>query len=210
MVPKMLLHRPRNTGSVGRDELARRVTEFQQGHWVQLMRETNEFQFQSRPASTRTPEEETSRRALAAQSRVQRGQVSRARQELTGAALAPRKRSNIGGPSGTTPTRSCVGNPSRGVGFPTCKSSPVGLEGVREVSAGSSRRLFAWTWGMHQRDASGLSGRSRVVPVVVLCQRRLRQRNSSAHGGPSVNGGHRDSVAKTRRRGERNRQGEGR
>ena len=33
LVPKMLLHRPRNTGSVGRDELARRVTEFQQGHW---------------------------------------------------------------------------------------------------------------------------------------------------------------------------------
>ena len=33
LVPKMLLHRPRNTGSVGRDELARRVTEFRQGHW---------------------------------------------------------------------------------------------------------------------------------------------------------------------------------
>ena len=28
LVPKMLLHRPRTTGSVGRDELARRVTEF--------------------------------------------------------------------------------------------------------------------------------------------------------------------------------------
>ena len=66
------------------------VTEFQQGHWEQLIREANEFRFQSIPVPTQTPEEEVTRRALAAQSRVQRRQVSRARQELTGATSAPR------------------------------------------------------------------------------------------------------------------------
>ena len=37
LVPKMLLHRPRNTGSVGRDELDQRVVKLQQGHWAQLL-----------------------------------------------------------------------------------------------------------------------------------------------------------------------------
>ena len=209
LVPKMLLHRPRNTGSVGRDELARRVTEFQQGHWVQLMREANEFQFQSRPASTRTPEEETSRRALAAQSRVQRGQVSRARQELTGAALAPRNATTLEALQGRRPQDPVSAIPREVLDFQP--ASPLQLDSkafakcLREAPAGCS----PGPGGMHQRDASGLSGRSRVVPVVVLCQRRLRQRNSSAHGGPSVNGGHHDSVAKTRRRGERNRNWDG-
>ena len=53
----------------------------------------NEFRFQSIPVQTRTPEEEVTRRALAAQSRVQRRQFLRARQELVGAAL---ERSTIG------------------------------------------------------------------------------------------------------------------
>ena len=52
---------------------------------------------------------------------------------------------------------------------------------------------------MHKRDAPCLFGRSQVVPVVVLCQRRFRQRCSSSHGGPSVDGGHHDSIAETRR-----------
>ena len=41
-------------------------------------------------------EEEQMRRAQAAQNRIQRGQVSRARQELTGAALAPKNRATLG------------------------------------------------------------------------------------------------------------------
>ena len=95
LVPKMMLHRRRNTGSVGRDELARRVTEIQQGHREQLIREANEFRFQFIPVQTRTPEEEVTRRALAVQSRVQRGQVSRVQQELIRAALAPRNAATL-------------------------------------------------------------------------------------------------------------------
>ena len=116
-----------------------------------------------------------------------------------------KERSNTGGNSGATPSRANVSNPTRGHGFPTRESSAVGFEGVREVFAGSPVWLFSRPWGMHKRDAPRLLGRSRVVPVVVLCQRRFHQRHSSTHGGPSVDGGHHDSIAETRRGGERNR-----
>ena len=47
------------------------------------------FNLSSLSRHERTEEEQQIRRAQAARSRIQRGQVSRARQELTGAALAP-------------------------------------------------------------------------------------------------------------------------
>ena len=90
LVPKMLLHRPRNTGSLGRDELAQRVVKFQRDQWAQLIREANECSSLPSLVPPRTPEEEAIRRGLIAQSRVQREQVSRARQALIGASLAPR------------------------------------------------------------------------------------------------------------------------
>ena len=37
LIPLMLLHRPRGTGSLGRDELARRVELFAEGRWVELI-----------------------------------------------------------------------------------------------------------------------------------------------------------------------------
>ena len=88
MVPVMLLHRPRGTGSVGRDELAERIVDFEGGRWIHLLNAASAFA-PARPRQPGTAEEEWKRRGEAAQSRVQRGQVSRARQELIGAALAP-------------------------------------------------------------------------------------------------------------------------
>ena len=91
LVPAMLLHRPRCAGSIGRDELARRADQFAAGRWTELIN-------QARQTATRisrvTPDldeaEDQRRRGNAAQSRIQHGQVSRARHELTGARLAPR------------------------------------------------------------------------------------------------------------------------
>ena len=37
LVPIMLLHRPRHTGSVGRDELCHRADEFVRGRWAELL-----------------------------------------------------------------------------------------------------------------------------------------------------------------------------
>ena len=85
LVPAMLLHRPRGTGSVGRDELAQRADEFASGHFLYLLEMASRHATESRKWGT-TME----RRGRAAQRRVESGQVSRARHELTGAALAPK------------------------------------------------------------------------------------------------------------------------
>ena len=91
LIPMMLLHRPRGSGSVGRDELCKRADEFARGHWMELIQSArNSHRTPSSPGVERTDEEERTRRGVVAQERVMQGQVSRARQVLTGAALAPK------------------------------------------------------------------------------------------------------------------------
>ena len=92
----MILHRPRSSGSVGRDELAKRVTDFERGRWMELLEVASRFTLSSYSRRARSEEEEQIRRGQAAQSRIQRDQVSRARQELTGAALAPKNGATLG------------------------------------------------------------------------------------------------------------------
>ena len=87
LVPIILLHRPRGTGAVGRSGLAHRAEEFARALREEALRNTPAH---SRGRPERSDAEESERRGKAAQARVQRRQVSRARQELTGAALAPK------------------------------------------------------------------------------------------------------------------------
>ena len=94
LVPFMLLHRE-VSGSVGRDELAQRVADFEGGRWIQLLDAASAFTPARPRQTTITAEEEQKRRGLVVQSRIQRGQVSRARQELTGAALAPKNEETL-------------------------------------------------------------------------------------------------------------------
>ena len=87
----MLLHRPRGTGAIGRDELAIRVDHFIAGRWRLLISSGQECMSRPRGSERAHPVlNEKERRGRAAQSRVQQGQVSRARHELTGAPLAPK------------------------------------------------------------------------------------------------------------------------
>ena len=87
----MLLHRPKCSGSVRIDELRKRVDQFARGHWMELiMRARNGHRTPPLPGVERTDEEKRTRRGVVAQERVIQGQVSRARQVLTGAALAPK------------------------------------------------------------------------------------------------------------------------
>ena len=91
LVPMMLLHRPRGTGSIGRDELALRADHFMAGRWRSLIASAQECVLQPRKIERdQIVHNEQERRGRAAQSRVQQGQVSRARHELTGAPLAPK------------------------------------------------------------------------------------------------------------------------
>ena len=89
LVPIMLLHRPRHTGSVGRDELCHRADEFVRGRWADLLNDAQDHAVRQ-PRRSPHGHDDKARRGAAAQSRVQRGQVSRGRHELTGAPLAPR------------------------------------------------------------------------------------------------------------------------
>ena len=90
LVPVMLLGRPRGCGSIGKDELALRSDKFARGEWLELLDEARTNTQGNRPRVTKSDSEESGRRGRAAQSRVQRGQVSKARQELTGAAVEPK------------------------------------------------------------------------------------------------------------------------
>ena len=83
LVPMMMLHRPQGSGSVGRSELVHRADRFAAGRWAELVHDATQHH-----QSERSEEDECERRGKAAQARVQRGQVSRARQELVGAKLA--------------------------------------------------------------------------------------------------------------------------
>ena len=87
LVPTMLLHRPRGTGSVGRSELGHRA-----GRWTELVLEATQQGVSHASRCERSAEADRAHRGKAAEARVQRGQVSRARQELTGAKLAPKDR----------------------------------------------------------------------------------------------------------------------
>ena len=90
LVPMMILCKPRSAGSVGRDELAKRIEDFEGGRWVELLEAAVAFIPGVRHRTQCTEEEDMIRRGEAAQSRVERGQVSRARHELVGAPLAPK------------------------------------------------------------------------------------------------------------------------
>ena len=96
LIPVMLLHRPFGTGSVGRRALAQQVDDFARGLWTDLIQKAcNTVPKPPSATPVRSAVEEQERRGKAAQSRVQRGQMSRAHQELTGAKLAPRDESTL-------------------------------------------------------------------------------------------------------------------
>ena len=95
VIPMMLLHKPQGVGSVGRSELAQRVNLFQRGSWAQLIHQACAVPRERSTHRDMTEEEEHARRGKAAQNRVQMGQVSRARQELTGASVAPRNAATL-------------------------------------------------------------------------------------------------------------------
>ena len=75
LIPMMLLHRPRGSGSVGRDELCKRADEFARGHWMDLIQSArNSHRTPSSPGVERTDEEERTRRGG---DRRRRSRVSR-------------------------------------------------------------------------------------------------------------------------------------
>ena len=86
VLPFWLLRRPHGGGRVGKVELSKRFDDFAAGSWTQLHRNAElDTPSPSRKHTTMTIEE----KGRAVEQRVRMGEVSRARQCLTGAAVAP-------------------------------------------------------------------------------------------------------------------------
>ena len=99
LAPRLLLARCRDTGPVGRAALLRRVELFESGLWEQLLEEARA----GAPTGQRNPPRTNSAVLEEACERVRQGQLSRARQALTAAALAP----------GTDETLQALSDPTR-------------------------------------------------------------------------------------------------
>ena len=106
----MLLNKPKGWGSVGRDELALRVDRFLRGEWLTLLEDARANMPKLRSGENSLDVTADKQRRGAAQSRVERGQVSRARQELTGATLAPKTDETLRELQGRRPQEMIPGN----------------------------------------------------------------------------------------------------
>ena len=100
LAPRLLLARCRDTGPVGRAALLRCVELFESGAWEQLLREARAG---APTASQRSMPRTDAAVPEEACERVRQGQLTRARQTLTAAALAP----------GNDETRHALSDPSR-------------------------------------------------------------------------------------------------
>jgi len=109
LAPRLLLHRPREQGTVGREALLQRSRDFFAGRWDALLAAARATATAPRAGSaadaTDAADDEAfreRRRALAC-ANVRRGEVSRARGTLTSAAIAP----------GTDQTLAALSDPER-------------------------------------------------------------------------------------------------
>ena len=138
LIPTLLLRRPRHGGTTGRDELAQRMDDFANGMWGRCLRKQGSTSVV--PASNTVDDHH--RRGEAAQSRVQRGQVSRARHELTGAPLAPKTMETLNELRARRPQARQSPLPQEAVDFKP--QSPLSLDGkifakcLRTSPSGSS------------------------------------------------------------------------
>ena len=91
LIPMMLLHRPRGTSSDRSRRVGQPSRPLLSRHLLLLVSSAQECVLHARkPDREHNAQSEQERRGRAAQSRVQQGQASRARHELTGAPIAPK------------------------------------------------------------------------------------------------------------------------
>ena len=106
----------------------------------------------------RTEEEEVKRRALVAQAKIQKGQVSRARHVLTGVSSSSKEQHNIRFVAREKSSGAEQGDPTRGVGIFIRTHCGVEPEDFHQVFAGGSLWKFTRSRGLYQRDAEGVPG----------------------------------------------------
>ena len=150
LTPRMLLARPESQGAVGRQELLERLLAFERGDWVELLTGAQAGRSHARGSSGGSADARTAeRRREAACTKVRRGELSRARQLLTAAELAP----------GNAATLAALIDPSK---RPPTARDPIPA-GVMEFQPASPVRLPDGAIARALKDAKrgsapGLSG----------------------------------------------------
>ena len=89
LAPRMLLARPKQRGAQGRAELLGRAEAFQRGAWQSLLQSARHHTPSGGQETLLSPEEVVERKRELACAKVRKGEVSRARQVLTAAEIAP-------------------------------------------------------------------------------------------------------------------------
>ena len=98
--------------------------------------------------------EEAVRRSRAALNRVQRGQVSRARQELTGAALGPKNMDTLAELQGRRPSERVVDISQEVTTLVPDRPDELDTKWFTKVRAKCTFRMLATSWRMQKRDVA--------------------------------------------------------
>ena len=118
---------PARGGVVSRQKLEARLRSFEDGHWIELLSESNACAEKAHTQSVRRRRhqhhDDDAKRATRALSLVQVGELSAARQALEGASMAPGTIATLRELGLGRDDQSCC----RG---PTCRAIPVGFRGV--------------------------------------------------------------------------------
>ena len=152
----MLLHRPRGTGSVGRDELAQRADEFASGHFRDLLEMASRHAAESWKWGRTQDDDTMERRGRAAQRRVESGQVSHARHELTGAALAPKTQATFDELQQKRPQEQVRQIPPEVMGYVPEQALMMDFCFVHQVFAKCTIRSVCRPVRVHQRNVEGV------------------------------------------------------
>jgi hypothetical protein len=123
LLPRMLLHRPTGVRTLPKPEWHARITAFQAGEWLALLRAA-----QDSTTSNSTPTEQAptaQQQARRARQLVHQGELSAARQALTAGPLAPH----------TEATLQELRDPARRPAPPTCQQPPFGPMSAEHVRA---------------------------------------------------------------------------
>ena len=152
-------------------KLSFRAEEFARGHWRALIEAgLRDSPAQSRARPERSDTEERERRGKAVQARVQRGQVSRARQELTGVPLVPKNEATL------QELRARPQEQVQPIPQEVLDHVPIAEVNLNAklfaTCEGSAIRFVSRTRRVHQRDAGSVSGQHRnIVHLDFRCGR---------------------------------------
>ena len=121
---------------------------FNNGQWSELVNDVVAQQCRESQANQSVQEDEQVKRGMAAQSKIQRGQVSRGRQALTGAELAPKTEETFQLLQGRRPQAQIRAISDEAMQF--APEHPVQLEASRQVFEWSAIRISTRAWWVHQ------------------------------------------------------------